>query len=126
MMRIIYVAHPVSGDVVHNLLRAKDTLRGLFTMHPSMHFIAPWITECEIFLDVAKAHCPNAGPDHPDATSYYEALRRCCAVIERCDELWLCGGHITTGMRIEAIHAREHGIEVNNLSGDPTWPELGA
>jgi hypothetical protein len=34
-------------------------------------------------------------------------LRCDLALIERCDEVWLCGGRVSPGMALEAAHARE-------------------
>jgi hypothetical protein len=41
------------------------------------------------------------------------------ALIERCDELWLCGPVVSGGMRIEAEHAKLHGIPVMAYPNHP-------
>ena len=39
------------------------------------------------------------------------------AHIERCDELWMVGRVVSSGMRLEAEHARSHRIPVYDLTG---------
>src|SRR5690606_37063267 len=41
------------------------------------------------------------------------------ALIERCDELWLCGEVMSSGMAIEAEHARRSGLSVWDFIGVP-------
>ena len=33
-------------------------------------------------------------------------------IIERCDELWLCGRRVSPGMKLEATHAWRNGKDV--------------
>ena len=39
-----------------------------------------------------------------------------CALVARCDELWLVGGRVSAGMRVEADAARAAGVEVVDLT----------
>ena len=39
------------------------------------------------------------------------------ALIERCDELWMVGPRVSSGMTIEAQHARLYGLPVYDLTG---------
>lgn len=105
-MKVIYLCHPVSGDVPANLARAKRWVRWVESNHP-VAVVASWITECEIWDD-----------DDPEQRA--AGLIRDLAVLERCDEVWLVGGRISHGMEIESAHARQHGIRVVSLV------ELGA
>jgi hypothetical protein len=41
-------------------------------------------------------------------------LRRNYAVIEKCDELWLVGPRVSSGMRAEADYAERCGVSVFN------------
>lgn len=103
-MRLIYIAHPVSGDVAANLANAKQWLRWAHIEHPCCAPIAPWIPACEVF-------------DDSDAQAREHGLLCDMAIIERCDELWLCGGIVSAGMRIEQEHAMRHRVIVRNLTG---------
>lgn len=38
------------------------------------------------------------------------------ALVERCDAVWLVGGRISEGMRIESEHAHERGVTVVDLT----------
>jgi hypothetical protein len=110
--RVIYMAHPVNGDVEGNLKRAKIWLKHLTEGNPWVAFIAQWIVECEIW-------------DDSNAADREIGLKRCLAAVERCDELWLVGTSMSNGMALEAAHAVECGIKVVDLTGREL-PELGA
>ncbi len=107
-MKLIYLCHPVSGDVQGNLARAK-----LWLKYATEHFtyfcgepvavIAPWITDCEIWDD--------SNPEERAA-----GLARCRAVLERCDAVCLVGGRISDGMRMEYFHATENHMTVADLT----------
>lgn len=104
MMKLIYMCHPVAGDVPGNLARAKLWLRWLVENAPEpTAVIASWITEVEIWDD-SKPTDREAG------------LARCRAVIERCDEVILVGGRVSSGMNMERTHARDHGIHVVDVT----------
>jgi len=102
-MRVVYMAHPLSGDVEGNIRRAKQMLRDLEEKHPDVAIVATWITECEVWDD--------SNPEHREA-----GLRRDLAVIAKCDELWLTGPEISAGMMREAAKATELGIPVTDLT----------
>lgn len=54
-----------------------------------------------------------------------------CCIIERCDEIWLVAGRVSSGMGVESSHATLHGILIRDLTflGDEppnkTLAELG-
>jgi hypothetical protein len=96
-MRVIYLCHPVSGDVPGNLAAAKKIIRELEDADPGIAIVASWITECEIWDD--------ADPEQRAA-----GLRRDLAVLAKCDEVWLCGPRVSAGMQLEADRAAELGI----------------
>lgn len=97
-MRLVYLAAPVgaptAAGVTENLQRAKRWLRWAYLAHPDVSPIAPWITCCEV-LDDANVQHRRRG------------LECDFAAIERCDELWLVGGRTSSGMELEAKHARK-------------------
>ena len=105
-MRLAYLAHPVSPEtgesVESNLADAKRCLKSLAELYPDICFIAPWIVECQIWDD--------CDPEHRSS-----GLKRCHVVIARCDELWMCGPRISSGMAGELAVAREHGLRIVQL-----------
>jgi hypothetical protein len=58
-------------------------------------------------------------------------LKLDCATVERCDEIWLVGGRVSSGMRRESEHAAAYGVIVRDLTNlgeeppDKTLAELG-
>ena len=104
-MKLIYMAHPVRGDVQHNLVQAKTWLRHLVNKYNGTHtIIAPWITECELF-------------DDGDEQQRAAGMQRCKVVIERCDEIWLVGHTGSPGMWQEARWAIAAGVGLVNMTG---------
>ena len=111
-MTVVYLCHPVSGDVAGNLRRAERWVKWIETTYP-VAVVASWITECRIWDD--------NNPEHRAA-----GLRRDFAVLARCDEVWLVGGRISNGMAYEAAYARQCEIPVVDMTslGDEP-PEIG-
>lgn len=98
------MAHPLRGDVAGNLQRARRWLKWLTdSREESMAFTAPWILEAELWDD-SKPEERAAG------------LERCKAQVERCDEMWLCGGRVSDGMEVERRHAMRHGLTVVDIT----------
>ena len=101
--RVVYMAHPVSGDVEGNLRRAKQWLRWYEEQNPTSAVVANWITECEVWDDSNPAH-RAAG------------LERDIAVLKRCDAIVLVGGRVSSGMAGEVAIAEKHGLEIEDLT----------
>ena len=112
-MRVVYLAAPVAGAVAENVARAKRWLRWAWRI-PDIVPIAPWLTPVELFA-------ADADDDH-EAREL--GLLRDCAVVARCDELWLVGGRISEGMRREAAAAARAGLVVTDLTGLGKEPPL--
>ncbi len=108
-MRVIYLAHAVSGDIQRNLLKAEAWQKWIGLNFP-VAIQSSWITECRIWDD-AIAEQREAG------------MARNFAILERCDELWLCGDRVTSGMELEANHAIANEIVVRDLTGAATIDE---
>ena len=102
-LRVVYLAHPVSGDVPGNLARARRWLAWAIAAHADVAPIAPWITQCEVQDDAHEKQRARG-------------LRDDCAVVARCDELWLVGGRISAGMRLERVAAEDAGVLVVDLT----------
>ena len=105
-MKVTYLAHPVAGDVVANVARAKRWLAWASRIE-GIAPIAPWITPVELF----------AVDEDGDPAAREFWLARDCAVVAKCDELWLVGGRISDGMRREWVTAMERGVRVQDLTG---------
>ena len=88
MTELVYMAHPVAGDVPGNIASAKRWLRTLQDSYPNKDFIAPWIIDVEIYDD--------SNPLYREA-----GLLRCERVIRMCDSLVLTSDKISSGMRRE-------------------------
>lgn len=100
-MLVVYMAHPVAGDVEGNLRRARQWVRWLEHNYP-VAVVATWITECEIW-------------DDGDPLQREAGMARNFAVIEKCDAVWLVGGRLSNGMAREREHALLFGRQVHDL-----------
>ena len=111
-VRLIYLAHPLSGDVPGNLARAKKWLRWMRIAYPGAATIAPWIQEIEVLGD------DDADPEKREA-----ALRRDELIASRCDAIVLVGGRLSPGMARELRAVRAVGgyvIDLLSLGPEPT------
>lgn len=102
--RMVYVAHPVGGDVAGNLVRAKAWLKYLEAGNPWTVFVSQWILGCENWNDA-------------DPVQRAQGLKRCYAQVERCDEIWLVGPRVSSGMFLEQWWAQQFGVKVVNFTG---------
>lgn len=109
-MKLSYMCHPVAGDIPGNLARARLWLKWVVenSLEP-IAVIAPWISDVEIWDD-DKPMDREAG------------LARCRAVIERCDEVILVGGRVSSGMDMERRHAMKHAITVVDMTAMGALP----
>ncbi len=110
-MKLVYMAHPVRGDVDRNLCLAWAWYLSLRRTYGLTH----WIT-CPWLLEMLQ------GADDSDERQRAEALWRCCKYVEVCDEIWLVGHTGTPGMWQEAVHGAKYGVKIVNLTG-PMWAQ---
>lgn len=106
-MRVVYVAHPIRGDVEGNKEKARSWV--LFITRQGYAAQAPYL----IYLDVL---------DDDDLEDRKLGMTADMAILAKCDEVWLCGPTISDGMEAEADFARECGIPVIHLTDEP-WHE---
>jgi len=94
-MKLIYLAHPVAGDVPGNLKKARAWMK-LIQNHTGHAVMADWITECEIYDD--------ANPEER-AAGFQRNFKR----LEICDEIYIAGESEalkkSRGMKAEFVHA---------------------
>lgn len=108
-LKIIYMAHPLAGDVEGNINRAKCWMRWIEEKHTDSAVSAGWILDAEIWGDEAEHRAAG--------------LRRDLARLERCDELWLVGPSLTPGMALEQEHAKKVGLRIRDFTSlGLTWP----
>lgn len=94
MKPIIYVAHPVSGDVKANCDKVLKWLRWLTEVDPSRIYIAPWVGEVLAHLD----------QDPIPADFYDRVLSDDEEVVARLD------GILLTGIGNDGPYRRENGF----------------
>lgn len=99
---VLYVCHPVGGDVDGNIKRALRWLSWLSREHPAITFVMPWLAGV------------LAGDDGEPAQRE-AGLRDCEATVAKLDGVVLVGGRVSTGMARERAVAIDHGLEVFDL-----------
>ena len=92
---LVYVAHPVSGDVAGNLALGREYVRAAYRAGYAP--LAPWITGCEVL-------------DEGDPADRAIGLECDFATVVVCAEIWLCGPRVSAGMQGEFEVAGARGI----------------
>lgn len=101
--KLVYIASPYAGDVRKNAEFAKVACH--YAMEQNCTLVAVHLLYPQ-FLD-----------DH-DPTQREAGLRMGHRVLEACNELWLCGSRISTGMAMELQKAKQLGIPVREISAE--------
>lgn len=99
--KIIYIAHPISGDILDNLTSIRKIVRHL---NLSRNDIVPFVP---YYVDVVSLDDNNPferSRGFENNTALFEA-----GII---DELWLCGPRLSAGMKHEIELAKANGIPV--------------
>lgn len=87
---VLYMAHPIRGDVTDNIARALRWLKFLRRKYPAVTFVAPYIASL------------LSGEDDADPVQRQAGLEDARALIVRLDGVVLVGGRLTEGMNFEA------------------------
>lgn len=87
---VLYMAHPIRGDVTDNIARALRWLKFLRLRYPAVTFVAPYIATL------------LSGQDDADPVQRQAGLQDAHALIMRLDGVVLVGGRLTEGMDFEA------------------------
>lgn len=98
ILPVVYIAHPVSGDVEANLASAARWVRWA-AVRMGVAPVAPYITFCAVL-------------DDDDEADRALGMRCDLAILRKCDEVWLCGERVSEGMAGERDHAHANGIRV--------------
>lgn len=98
--KIIYVAHPLRGNIQHNRARIEGIMRDIFeTYGDKMTFISP--------LHNFSYTTPDQG-DNDEKT-----IAQCLHLLNQCDELWLYGEwDKSEGCLAEFTRAMHRGINI--------------
>lgn len=109
-MKIIFISHPIGGDVMLNLSRIMDIVREINKTMPDIVPLAPY------FADVLAMN-------DNDPEERARGLKNGLSVIESgmVDELWLYGNRISEGMQMEIDAAKKKGIPV---VGKSKWARI--
>jgi hypothetical protein len=103
---LVYVAHPLGAGADRDLNIRRAIKWVAWATTQSAVPVASWIALAQVW----------------DESWREEGLRQDLLLIERCDEVWLCGPRVSPGMHVEATHAAKLGIVVRVLV-DPSFTE---
>lgn len=101
-MRAIYVAHPLGAGADREQNRANASKWCAWVAGLGHAPVADWII------------LSGELEESPENREMGLAIDR--ALVARCDEVWLVGGRVSPGMRIEAKTASAHGKPVYDLT----------
>jgi hypothetical protein len=118
-MRVVYIAHalaaPTRAEMDEN--RARAARWCAWAARRGVAPVATWIVLSGELSETQENRELGLTVD--------------CATVERCDEIWLVGGRVSSGMKRESEHAALHGVIVIDLTHlgeeppDKTLEELG-
>lgn len=100
-MKVIYIAHPVSGNVDGNITKILKIVRLLNLSNPDIVPFAPYVTDL-LALDDKDAAERERGIKNNTALFINGAI----------DEVWLYGDRISSGMKAEIELAKSCNIPV--------------
>jgi hypothetical protein len=106
---VLYVGHPVSGDVDGNIKRALRWLKWLRHRDPDNTYIMPWIAALQ------------SGEDDNDPVARERGLVDCETAAAKCDGIILVGGRVSSGMAREreaVIKAGGHVFDYTRLGDE--------
>lgn len=112
-MRIVYIAHPISGDIKGNLEKIMNIVRQINLEEPEVLPFAHYWLDCHALDD-----------DNPEERK--RGIKNDIELMTRgfIDEVRLYGDKISSGMRDEVILAEKLGIPVIPMT-DETRSQLG-
>jgi hypothetical protein len=104
-MKIVYIAHPVSGDIRKNLIKIKQIVRDINIHMPDvLPFVHYWL-DCHALND-------NIPEERERGIKNDIALLKAGFI----DEMWLFGNHVSKGMQHEIELANKLKIPVISKS----------
>ncbi len=107
-MRTVYIAHPLGKGPDREANRASAAKWVAWAAEQGVCPMATWIT--------------LSGEWDESDEHRRRGLEMDYAQINRCDEMWLCGSHISPGMGLEAEHAKRISVPVLDMRKSPGSP----
>lgn len=107
-MKIVYIAHPIGGNVEENLADLRRIIRIINLRNHDIVAFVPY------YADVVSLNDNIPAERERGIKNDMEILRR---LRKHIDELWLTGNRISDGMKAEAAMAEILGIPVKNYIG---------
>ena len=100
-MKIVYIAHPLSGDLPGNLEKVRNIVRHLNLTEPNIVPFAHYFVDCYALDDTIQEERERG-------------IKNDIALLKAgfIDELWLYGDIISNGMKAEIELAKKLGILV--------------
>lgn len=95
-MRVVYIAHPLGSGPDREENRRMAAQWVTWAARKGVAPIATWVTLAGEW----------------DESMRDEGLAIDCALVRRCDELWLCGPRVSPGMQLEAEAAERAGVPI--------------
>lgn len=101
-MKIVYIAHPISGDIEGNLAKIREIVKGINTHFTDIVPFVPYYSDVVSMDDtIPELRARGIANDN-------EMFRR-----KVMDELWVYGDHISSGVKAEIDLAVSLGIPVS-------------
>lgn len=100
-MKVIYIAHPISGDVAGNLEKIRVIARDIMLKDENIIAFAPYWFDCHVLDDNNPAERQRG--INNDIAWFHKGF---------IDELWAFGDRISNGMKHEINLAESLGIPV--------------
>src|ERR1017187_8730873 len=100
-MKVVYIAHPISGDIKGNLEKIRLIVREINLTEPDIVPFAPYWLDCFALDDNIPAERERG------IKNDHELFER-----RFIDKLWLFGDKISNGMEAEIVKAWKFGIPI--------------
>lgn len=112
-MKIVYIAHPISGDIEGNLARIRDIVKKIAMNQPDIVPFVPY------YVDIVSL-------DDNDPVQRKRGISNDIELFNRkvMDEVWLFGDKLSKGMKAEVKLALRLGIPVITKSSKITLDEV--
>ena len=106
-MKIVYIAHPIGGDVDANLSKIRRIVRQINLSQPNIVPFVPYYADVVSMFDSI--------PEERE-----RGIKNDIYLLKKgfIDELWLYGPRISKGMAAEIEIAKEMGIKIVSMSED--------
>lgn len=98
--RIIYICSPYAGNIEENIAFARQACG--YAIRQGAVPLAPHLLYPQILNDSV--------PEEREI-----GIRLGLDILERCEELWICGDRMSAGMKRETAYAKARGIPVRRI-----------